>query len=779
MSFKDLSIRTKITILVMIISFIAIVIASIIFARYDKRQFDRQALNNLTILADIVGSNNTANITFDYPEEAQTVLQTLSVDTNICAARIYDNNNRIFAEYTKSAKYSNTNLNFISERDTFAFVDNALLVSRIIILDDEKIGSIFLQASLDEYHMHIKQLAQVVLIMIIVSMIIALLLSSKMQDAITNPIIDLTITMRTMSDITDYQVKKIEKRNDEIGELMKGFNMMIRQIKKQNIDLTIAKEQAENLAKVKDQFLANMSHEIRTPMNGIVGMARLLNETKLTEEQHTFLNNITISANNLLIIINDILDFSKIEAGKMEIENISFNLHNIIENLSAIYTQHTKNKGLYFKVNTDPRTPENVIGDPTRLNQILNNLLSNALKFTEYGGITLTVSVVSQTKNTSKLQFIVHDTGIGIPKDKQELIFSSFSQASSDTTRKYGGTGLGLTISKQLAELQGGNITLNSENGLGSSFCLEITYKHSKEPVVAKNTESSTNKPEKLLNYTPNILLAEDNEINQLFVKTILKKDFNIMVAPNGKVVIDLLKKEPFDLILMDLHMPEMDGYTATSVIRKMENQEKRTIPIIALTAAAIKGEKEKCLAAGMDDYISKPFETQDLINMIQKHIGKKAPAAEQQPATETATEYNNFKFINPAHLDSITGGDNKFKQELIDVFVQQMPILAVGLEKALQEKNYAQLGAIAHKTKSSVALMGIESLRLDMATLEKKTKTGEDIDTYAGIVTNFISVSTDVLSEIELLRQSINNANTDTDTDADAKTDTDADTKS
>ena len=247
------------------------------------------------------------------------------------------------------------------------------------------------------------------------------------------------------------------------------------------------------------------------------------------------------------------------------------------------------------------------------------------------------------------------------------------------------------------------------------------------------------------------------------------------MVAPNGKVVIDLLKKEPFDLILMDLHMPEMDGYTATSVIRKMENQEKRTIPIIALTAAAIKGEKEKCLAAGMDDYISKPFETQDLINMIQKHIGKKAPAAEQQPTTETSTEENNFKFINPAHLDSITGGDNKFKQELIDVFVQQMPILAVGLEKALQEKNYAQLGAIAHKTKSSVALMGIESLRLDMATLEKKTKTGEDIDTYAGIVTNFISVSTDVLSEIELLRQSINNANTDA--KADAKTDTDTDT--
>ena len=758
MSFKDLSIRTKITILVMVISFIAIIIASVIFAHYDKQQFNRQMLSNLTILADIVGDNNTANIMFNYPEEAQTVLQTLSVDNNICVARIYDNSNNIFAEYTKSAQFNNTNLDFISSTDTFAFTNDALLVNRKIILDDEKIGSIFLHQSLDGYHTRIRQFVQVVLIMILVSMFIALLLTSRMQDVITKPIIDLTVTMRTMSDITDYQVKKIERRNDEIGELMKGFNTMIKQIKKQNIDLTIAKEQAENLAKVKDQFLANMSHEIRTPMNGIVGMARLLNDTKLNEEQKTFLNNIIISANNLLIIINDILDFSKIEAGKMEIENIDFNLFDVINNLSANYTQSTESKGLYFKVNIDPRAPKNIIGDPTRLNQILNNLLSNALKFTEYGGITLTIKVISQDSESSKLDFIVHDTGIGIPKEKQEIIFSSFSQASSDTTRKYGGTGLGLTISRQLAELQGGSISLNSESGRGSSFTLEITYKHGKE---TNQQQTADNEPvEKTkLDYVPSILLAEDNEINQLFVKTILKKNFNLMVAPNGKVVIDLLNKAHFDLILMDLHMPEMDGYTATSLIRKMENQEKRTIPIIALTAAAIKGEKEKCIAAGMDDYISKPFETQDLINIIHKHIGKKiASNKSAKPITNKNEENSNFKFINPAHLESITDGDAKFKTELIDVFVQQIPILSVGLEKALQDKNYAQLGAIAHKTKSSVALMGIESLRQDMATLEAKTKTGEDEDTYAGIVTNFVSVSTDVLAEIETLRKIINN---------------------
>lgn len=755
MNFRDLSIRFKIISLIAVTSLVSLLLSGLIFYAYDKSQYELSALHELEILADIIGNNNTANIKYNSPSGALEILKTLEVNKNIKIARIFDVNQTLFAEYLSHPNYQGQNLNFVCKKDTFAFVDNSLLISRQIILDNERIGSIYLQSGLDDYSQRIKNFLNVFVIISLTSFIIALLISIRLQQFISFPIINLTRTMQKISINKNYSIQIEEKGKDEIGELIKGFNTMISQIDKQNIALKLAKEQAETSAKIKEQFLANMSHEIRTPMNGIIGMAKLLTNTPLGKEQIKYLENISTSADNLLVIINDILDFSKMEAGKMEFEQIEFDLHELLNKLKSVYFESAKEKGLYFKLHIGDRVPQFIIGDPTRLNQVLVNLLGNAVKFTEQGGIALLVKVVEQNRKESSLHFVVNDTGIGISPDKIDVIFSSFSQASSDMTRKYGGTGLGLTITKQLVELQGGNLNVESKAGEGSSFHFKLTFIHGKGKIKHK-TELLT---DEMLTNTKNIriLLAEDNEINQLYVKTILESKFEVEIAPNGLKVLELLEKQTFHLVLMDLHMPEMDGYETTETIRSLSDKKLKKIPIVALTAAAIKGEKEKCLAAGMDDYLSKPFDPKDLFQIIAQNLKIKVPEPhligkpkrEAQPKESSAA----YTYVNLDYLQSIGQGDNKFKNDLIDIFREQIPKLAEQLKKALDDKQYDELSAVAHKAKSSVAMLGIVTLRSQMETLENKARESEEPETYAQLVSDFCTISELVLNEIKDLK--------------------------
>jgi len=394
-------------------------------------------------------------------------------------------------------------------------------------------------------------------------------------------------------------------------ELMKANQIAEHSLKKGNKaldELIKAKRELEESMKVKEQFLANMSHEIRTPMNAIVGFTELLLKTDLKPEQKQYIDAIKTSGANLIVIINDILDFSKLQSGKITFEEISFNLHGLIKSLTDLMQQNANAKHLILISNVGSKVPKFLVGDPTRLNQIFLNLVGNAIKFTEKGEIKIMVDFVSENDEFTELKFSVSDTGIGIPENKLQNIFEGFTQATNDTTRKYGGTGLGLTIVKQLVELQRGTISVDSKVGEGSVFSFVLTFKKSaegqKEDGEAVKTEHKHENIEGL-----KVLLVEDNLLNQILAKKVLSFwNWKVDLAENGLIAVEKAKQNEYDVILMDIQLPEMDGYEATRHIRKLPVPKCDT-PIIAMTAHAIAGEAEKCRIAGMDDYISKPFD--------------------------------------------------------------------------------------------------------------------------------------------------------------------------
>ena len=411
---------------------------------------------------------------------------------------------------------------------------------------------------------------------------------------------------KRMSDAADDQRILREKVRDKTRELEQQ------------------KERAEDSEKAKEQFLANMSHEIRTPMNAILGMTRLLLEQEPRTDQLKYLNSIKHASDNLLVIINDILDLSKIQAGKINLEKIPFNLRNEINAVYETMKVNADDKGLNLLTAVDETCPKTIIGDPYRLSQILLNLTGNAIKFTEKGNVTIQTTCTSADDQVV-VKFSVIDSGIGIAKDKLDYIFDMFTQETSSTTRKFGGTGLGLAICKKLIELQGGNITVESETGKGSIFSFAIPFAIGKD--IAENNAKDDHKQQVVATMkNVRILLVEDNEFNQMVAVDTLERSIEgakVTIAGNGKIAIDMLLNNTFDIVLMDIQMPEMDGHEATKNIRSNSDEKINSIPIIAMTASVIKAEVDKCFESGMNEFVGKPFSVGELLEKMSKLLAR------------------------------------------------------------------------------------------------------------------------------------------------------------
>lgn len=511
-------------------------------------------------------------------------------------------------------------------------------------------------------------------------------------------------------------------------------------------DITQRKEDAQELLrlqKAKEQFLANISHEIRTPINGIAGMASLLSQNQSAEERQTYLNAIKHSAENLKVIINDILDLTAIESGKLKFEKIAFNLSDLLPSLLSTFTYQAREKNIRLDYHIEESLNSILMGDPVRLNQILINLVSNAVKFTHTGFIHVTCEVAREQKDIVWVRFSVKDTGVGIPQEKLNTIFESFSQADESVTRRYGGTGLGLTIAKQLVELQKGSISVESQEQVGSVFSFVIPYPKGKtsKPAAARLQRGNTKTPDGQGLKNLRVLLVEDNDINRLYTQSILKNwNCKTDTAENGLVAIEKLKSNSYDVVLMDIQMPVMDGYETTKAIRMM-NAPLGNVPIIALTANATRNDIEQCLQAGMNDYLPKPFTPEDL---YQKLIDDLRLRSRTEPEDVRLRH-----LFDLTYLRSVSGNNAGFIKEMVQTFVQSMPQSLADIEKARKANDWLTVSRITHQIKPSLTLMGIESLKTKVAFIEESGKKGQITDELRFTLHDFLSVCKEAVEEL------------------------------